>query len=142
MSRKRTPDQETQAETATAIAEPPVQETNGNGQSFAERVGKRERITAPDPFKLATDPVAGVHLFESRQDRQMAIKFDEKPSQGVIDTLKDAGYRWTAADKIWAHPIRPDSARTTRVEAQRLYDEVRNMVRQDKGIQAGPEVPF
>ena len=142
MSRKRTPDQEPQAETTTAVVEPPAPETNGNGKSFAERVGQTKRLTVPDPFELATDVVAGVHLFESRQDRQMAIKFDEKPSQAVLDKLHEARCRWKASDKIWTYPIRPDSARTTRIDAQRLYDEVRNMVRQDKGVPAGPEIPF
>jgi hypothetical protein len=88
------------------------------------------------------DAAAGVRLFESRQDRQMAIKFEEKPSRAVLDRMSEAGWVWKQADKIWAHPIRPESARTTRIEAERLYQEVRQMVRQDKGIESAPEVPF
>ena len=67
----------------------------------------------------------------------MAIKFEEKPSQAVIDTLKDAGYRWNPSEKIWAHPVRYESANTTRVEADRLYDAVVSMIRQEKGIEGG-----
>ena len=76
-----------------------------------------------------------------------AIKFGEgrpedKPSQAVIDTMKEAGYRWNPADRIWAYPVRGDSAMSTRIEAERLYQEVRQMIRQEKGIETGQEVPF
>src|ERR1700681_2654659 len=103
-SRKRTPDQEL-TETTTTVAEPPAAEANRDGQSFADRVGQKKRVSAPDPFGIATDNLAGVRLFESRQDRQMALKFGEgrfedKPSQAVIDKLKEAGYRWNPADHI------------------------------------------
>ena len=118
-----------------------------DGQSFADRVGQKKWVPAPDPFGIATDNLAGVRLFESKQDRQMAIKFGEgrpedKPSQAVIDKMKEAGYRWNPADRIWAHPVRPDSAMSTRIDAEKLYQEVRQMIRQEKGIEAGQEVPF
>ena len=154
-SRKRTPDKEP-TETATAVAEPPAApampespaaETNGPSQSFAERVGQRKRVSAPDPFGIATDNLAGVRLFESKQDRQMAIKFGEgrpedKPSQAVIDKMKESGFRWNPSDRIWVHPVRPEFAMSTRIEAERVYQEVRQMIRQEKGIETGQEIPF
>lgn len=146
MPRKRTPDQPTQeaeTTTATAVAEPAPEQNSEQRPSFVERLGERSnRITVSDPFGIASDFAAGVRLFESRQDRLMAIKFDEKPSQEVIDKLKDSGFRWNPRDKVWVHPIRVESARTTRIEAERLYQEVRQMIRQDKGIESGQEVPF
>jgi hypothetical protein len=151
MSRKRTPDKES-TETTTAVAEPPAAEPSAaeakpDGQSFADRVGPKKGVSAPDPYGIATDSLAGVRLFESKQDRQMAIKFGEgrpedKPSQAVIDTMKQAGYRWNPSHKIWAHPVRSESAMTTRIEAERLYQEVRRLIRQEKGIDAGQEIPF
>jgi len=140
-SRNRTPDQES-TETTTAVAEPPAAETKPEGQNFADRVGQRKWVSAPDPFGIATDNLAGVRLFESKRDRQMAIKFgdgrpEDKPSQAVIDRMKDAGFRWNPADRIWAHPVRPESAMRTRI-----YQEVRQMIRQEKGIEAGQEIPF
>jgi len=144
MSRKRTPDQEPQAETtATAVADEPAPE----GKSFAERVGQKQRPSIPDPFPIATDPVAGVKLFESKQDKQMAIKFGDggleaKPSDAVLDVLREAGYRWKNRDRIWAYPVQGDSSLRTRIEAERLYQEIRTMIRQEKGIEAAPEVPF
>ncbi len=145
-SRKRTPDQPS-TETTTPVAEPPAAETTPDRPSFAERVGQRKWVSAADPFGIATDNVAGVRLFESKRDRQMAIKFGDgspgdKPSQAVIDRMKEEGYRWNPVDRIWAHPVIADSAMATRIEAERLYQEVRQMIRQEKGIETGPELPF
>jgi hypothetical protein len=144
--RKHTPDQES-PETTTAVAEPPAAEAKADGQSFADRVGQKKSVAAPDPFGIATDTLAGVRLFESKRDRQMAIKFgqgrpEDKPSQAVIDKMKEAGYRWNPSDKIWVHPVTSQSALSIRIEAEKLYQEVRQMIRQEKGIEAAPEVPF
>ena len=75
----------------------------------------------------------------------MAIKFgngrpEDKPSQAVIDTMKEAGYRWHPSQRIWAHPVRSESAMGTRIEAERLYKEVCGMIRSEKGIESGPEL--
>jgi len=138
-----TPDTTTTApETTTAVAEPPPAspETNGHAPSFAERVGRKVWTPAPDPFGIATDNLAGVRLFESRRDHQMAIKFDDKPSEAVIEVIKEAGYRWNPSDRIWAHPVWQDSAMSTRIDAERLYQQVCQMIRAEKGIEAGPEI--
>jgi hypothetical protein len=129
---------------ATAVAEPPAAEPSANGQANAESPGQKKWQPAPDPFGIAKDNVAGVRLFEDRLERQMVIKFEEKPSQAVIDRMKEAGYRWKAAEKIWAHPVYPESARTTRIDAEDLYQEVRQMIRKEKGIEPEktPGVPF
>lgn len=160
MSRKRKADQQftdtttsettapvaTTPEASTAVAEPPavandnLPAANDNHPSFAERVGQRVRTSAADPFVIAADHVVGVRLYESKRDRQMAIKFEEKPSRAVLDTMRDEGWVWKQADRIWAHAITPDNAATTRVKAERLYQEVCTMIRQEIG--AGQEVPF
>ena len=142
-SRKRAPDQKS-TETTTAVAEPPAAEAQADGQTFAERVGQRKWVSAPDPFGIAKDNIAGVRLFESKQDRQMAIKFGEggpedKPSEAVIDKMKEAGYRWNPADRIWAYPVGGESAMSTRIEAERLYQEVCKMIRLEKGIEPGQD---
>ena len=142
----------TPTEAPTIVAEPPpvespAAEPQADGQSFADRVGQRKWQAAPDPFGIAKDNLAGVRLFESREDGQMAIKFgsgspEDKPSQAVIDKMKEAGYRWNLADRIWTYPVRPDSAMSTRIDAEKLYQEVRQMIRQEKGIEATLDVPF
>jgi hypothetical protein len=152
MPRKRTTDTpttdtetqpaiETQTEAATATAEP--SEAPEQTQSFVERLQQqRGGSIAPDPFGIAGDYVAGVRLFENRKDRLMVIKFEAKPSPAVLDRMKEAGFRWNPRDQVWVHPIRQESARTTRIEAERLYQEVRDIIRQDKGIESGQEIPF
>ncbi len=165
MARKRTPKpptDEPQRPAAPATVEPqaaeqaaptpplapPLVEAADPIPSFAERVGpKKVWPAAADPFAVAADALAGVRLFESRRDRQMAIQFADgraadKPSRAVIDTMKEAGYRWNPSDRVWAHPVRPESARGTRIEAERLYQEVCTMIRQEKGVESGPEIPF
>jgi hypothetical protein len=144
MSRKRTPDQESPE---TTTANPQAAESQPEGQGFTDKVGQRQWASAPDPFLIARDNVARVRLFESKQDRQMAIKFGEgrpedKPSQGVIDLLKEANYRWNPAERIWTHPVRPDTAMSARIEAEWLYQEIRQLIRQEKGIEPGQGVPF
>jgi hypothetical protein len=135
------------ADNSTAVADQPGSQTAEKGPSFAERVGEKSYKPLPDPFGIATDYQARVRLFVSKKDRQMAIMFGEgkpedKPSQAVIDTMKEAGYRWNPSQRVWAHPVRYDTAMTTRIEAKRLYDHVRQMIREEKGIAASPEVPF
>ena len=144
-SQQQTPDQDS-AEAATAVAEPPAAETTSEGPSFADRVGQRKKWTsAPDPFGIATDYQAGVSLFESKRDRRMAIKFGEgrpedKPSQAVIDKMKEAGYRWHPSQRVWRTRSGPNRRLGTRIEAERLYQEVCDMIRQEKGLEAGPEL--
>jgi hypothetical protein len=140
MLRKRTPDQES-PETTTAVTDPPAAEAKPEGKSFADRVGQRKRVSIPDPFPIATDPVAGVKLLEDKRERQMMIKFDDKPTQAVIDMLKEGGYRWNSKERVWTHPVEPDSANTTRIEAEWLYQEIRHIIRQEKGIDPAPELP-
>src|SRR6516164_9380295 len=94
MARKRTPDQET-TETSTTVTEtPPAAETTEPSPSFAEKVESKKWVPSPDPYLIGVDTVAGVRLYESRQDRQMAIKFEKKPPQPVIDKMHEEGWIW------------------------------------------------
>jgi hypothetical protein len=145
-SKNRTPGDEP-PETSTAVADVPAAETGGDQRSFAERVGRKRPVSTVDPFEVAVDVAAGVRLFESKRDRQVAIKFgdgrpEDKPSPEIIGTLKQAGFRWNRNDRIWALALTPDSSMSTRIEAERLYQEIRGMIRQEKGIESGPETPF
>lgn len=150
MPRKRTPDQassetesQTTTEVSTATAPQPETENPEQSQTFVERIRQqRGWNVGSDPFGIAGDYVAGVRLFEKHRDRQMAIKFEEKPHQAVLDRMKEAGYRWNSRDIMWVKPFEADTAMTTRIEAERLYHEVRDMIRQEKGLGAGQEVPF
>ena len=154
MSRKRKPtNQESTNDTSVTTAEPPqaIQavgpEANESKPRFVELVGPRKGIAIPDPFSIAGDYLAGVRLFESKGDGQMAIKFGEgrpedKPSQEVIGKLKAAGFRWNPTDRIWAHPVWPASAMSTRIRAEKLYQEVCQLIRKEKGIEPGQDIPL
>ena len=166
MSRKRKPEQpvnEADATATTMTAEPPIdapvehlpvdhasveplpaeQLPAEQPQTFVDRIGERNnRALRPDPFVIALDNVAGVRLFENRQARVMAIKFDEKPAQPVIDMVKEAGFRWNPSDGVWTHPVRGDSAMATRIDAERLYQEVRQMIQKGNGAETGKDIPF
>jgi hypothetical protein len=77
----------------------------------------------------------------------MAIKFGEgrpedKPSPEVIDRLKEAGFRWNPMDRIWSHPVWPASAMSTRIRAEKLYQEVCRMIRKEKNIAPDQDIPF
>ncbi len=122
---------------STATATPPAQDRQPGDDAEPPK-----RKFAPDPFGVASDYLAGVHLRQSRMNRRVEIGFDDKPPQEVIDKLKENGYRYSSHDKVWTKPIHEDSAMRTRIEAERLYKETADMVRQSKGIAASQSVPF
>jgi hypothetical protein len=145
-SNNQTPGQDP-AETSTAVADPSGPDAAGDQHSFADRVGRKQSVSIADPFVVAVDTAAGVRLFDSKRDRQVAIKFgdgrpEDKPSQAVIDKLKEAGFRWNRNHKIWARALTPESSMSTRIEAERLYREIRGMIRQEKGSETGQDIPF
>jgi hypothetical protein len=145
--------QEPPVDTSTVNAEPPTAsqdvapDSNDSQHSFVEQVGPRKGIAIPDPFSIAGDYLAGVRLFESKRDRQMAIKFGEgrpedKPSHAIIGKLKEAGYHWSPTDRVWAHPIWPASAMSTRIKAEQLFQDICQTIRNEKGIDPSQEIPF
>jgi hypothetical protein len=98
-----------------------------------------ERKHAPDPFVFAGDFEAGVRLRESRRFRRSEIEFvDGKPSQPVLDQLKADGFRWSPDEKVWARPVGLKDAYATRVEAERTYKQVVQIIREEKGISRNP----
>jgi len=107
-----------------------------NPMSFAERVRRERRpLIASDPFAIAGDMQAGVRLFESKQDRLMMIKFEAKPGNEVLARMKEYGFRWNPRDMVWVHPVRPDNQHSIRVDAEQLYQDVRAMLREAKGLE-------
>jgi hypothetical protein len=100
----------------------------------SEAATKKPYIPAPDPFGLHHDILAGVHLRESRKYHQMQIVFDEKPSQAIIDKIKEGGYRWNRESEMWTRQMNQDNAMQTRVDADRLFKEVAKLIRTERGI--------
>jgi hypothetical protein len=154
MSRKHKPtNQESTTDTSAPTAGLPeatqAGDTSANESQprFAERVGQGNRLPSPDPFSIAGDYLAGVRLFESKRDRQMAIKFGEgrpedKPSPAVIGKLKEAGYLWNPRDRVWSHPVWSASAMSTRIKAEKLFQDICQKIRDEKGIDPSQEIPW
>lgn len=134
--------------TGTAVMEPPVLPKPETGPeetqpSFVEKLARqRNPGIVPDPFGIAGDYQAGVRLFENRRDRLMVIKFEQKPSSDVLTRMKDGGFRWNPRDQVWVHPIYQEQARQIRIEAERTYQDVCQMIRQERGLGSSPEIPF
>jgi hypothetical protein len=125
----KTTDPTTDKPTAEPI-EPVLEPPAAPGQSEATK-----RIP-PDPFDIASDYVAGVHLLESRRYRQMQIRFDDKPSPAVIEAVKAEDFRWNGRDKVWTKQFYQDTAMQTRIDAERLFKQVSGMIRQEKGVES------
>ena len=126
--------------TPQAVAQPQFEEAQ---PSFVEKLARqRNPGIIPDPFGIAGDREAGVRLFENRRDRLMVIKFEQKPSSDVLTRMKDGGFRWNPRDQVWVHPIYQEQARQIRIEAERTYQEVCQMIRQERGLGSGQEIPL
>lgn len=94
-----------------------------------------ERQRAPDPFTISSDYAAGVKLREHRRFRRAELEFaDGKPSQQVIDKLKADHFRWHPQDQLWVRPVSGEDRMATRIEAERTYQDVVALIRQEKGI--------
>lgn len=110
-------------------------ETVNQPQSHREPGDEPVRKLAPDPFPIATDSAAGVKLREHRRFRRAEIEFaDGKPSQPVIDKLKADHFQWNSQDKLWVRPIKGEDKMATRIEAERTYQDVVALIREEKGL--------
>jgi len=121
---------------ANPIDPPPAHESS-------DQVEEPRRVFAPDPFARASDYAVGLHLAESRRARRSLFSFDERPTQAVIDKLKENDFRWNSRDRNWVKPIHQDTALQDRIDADRLYRELSIMMREEKGIEADRgQTPF
>ncbi|MBP3955466.1 hypothetical protein J8F10_09245 [Gemmata sp. G18] len=101
-----------------------------DGQSHADAVGRRAGYSAAG----MTDVVAGVRLREHQNPYLSTIKFDEKPSDEVKSKLKEHGFRWNQDNKEWIRPIEYETRVQDRILAERAFEEVAKMVRDERGI--------
>jgi hypothetical protein len=124
------------AKTSEPPATPPAPEPEpaASNEQPATTTAEPAKRKLTDPFSIARDYQAGVELLESRRFRQMQIKFDEKPSPAVLDTIRAEGYGWRNQDKAWTKQMSQETAMQTRIDAERLYQQVADMLCQEKGI--------
>jgi hypothetical protein len=124
--------------------QPQEQAPAGPSEPPRSEASEHARRPIPDPYLIATDTAASVQLLESRRSRQLQIKFDKNPNEGLpkgeehpaLTMLKqEGGFRWNGAERVWAKPYRSDTAYQTRVDAERLFDEVAALMRQGKNAE-------
>ena len=123
MSRKRNLAQEQEQHEETLTREP------GEDPS--------EHIPEPNPRGWAGNNAAGVEFLTRKEPYEALIRFKEKPSQDVIDTMKDGGFRWNRDEQAWARPIGYNTAAQDREIGRRTYGKVVAMLLEQKGADAG-----
>ncbi len=77
----------------------------------------------------------GFRLVGGRKIRGGVIAFAEKPSAEVIAAVKEAGFDWRAADRVWAHPVGAHSGWQDRAHADRTFEAASKRVRAERGIE-------
>lgn len=110
-----------------------------------ESAGEPERAANyPNPRSWNTHSEAGAEHRTRTNPYEIQIAFREKPSQAIIDYLKQEKFRWNGQAKVWSRPIAYGSQQQDRLAGQRAYDEVVRMLKKEKGIAEEPaaEVAF
>ena len=95
---------------------------------------QQERSRTPNPFGYMQDVVAGVKLQEDRRFKQSQLKFDAKPTDAVRVVVREAGFRWLPEEQVWWKAISSENGWQSRMDAERLYQQVTAMIRKEKGI--------
>ncbi len=105
-------------ETDTApVAEPSKpEETNNGTDNHGPQAPAPSQTTEPgqkqwsNPYSsIFTCVVRGFELGEDRRYKQRVFKFTEKPSQDIIDTLKENGFKYRPQEKTWTISANPDT---------------------------------
>lgn len=126
--------------------------------SFAERVQREpgdepEARRYPKAFGVRHDNEAGVELSmytdKEKKIYEVHLKFrDGKPSEEVRRHMKENGFRWQPAVPqgghfnvagAWVHPIGYKTQSQDRLQGDRVYQKVVDMIREEKGIERAPD---
>lgn len=142
MPRKRTlaqeQEQSLESQQASGAAPSPAQEERG------------EQVSPLRPWKH--DNVAGIerlnYIDAGKEIFEFWIRFrDGKPSDKVRQHLKDNGFHWEPdapkgghwpeADGAWVRPLGLATKSQDRLHGERVFEKVAEMIREEKGIDAG-----
>ena len=127
---------------ATMTEAPAASDAPANGEKN-QATPDRKLSAFPDPRELMTvtlgpsnaDPK--VRLLRSSKYRQMQIHFDREPEDKYKLMLKEAGWRdRTDEEGIWTKQIPKDSGWQPAADAERLFKQIANEMRADKGLGA------
>jgi hypothetical protein len=135
MARKRTKET-VQATTGADVFDEQIAAKQAKEEGMgahAAAVEKKQYPPVTDPFQLAHDNLAGARLLESRKRYEMLLAFEEKPTPEVLDKVKEHGFRWNNQEKLWTLKIGRDTANQDRMNGQRAYRAVADMIRAERG---------
>lgn len=120
---------------ATPAAEPSRDAAN-NGE-------ERSYPPEPNPRSWSHHNQAGVEFRTHRDPYEAELLFKDKPSQPVIDMLKDNGFKWNRHEKAWTRPISFATQAQDRLVASRTYHTAVEMILAEKGLAAkSGKTPF
>jgi hypothetical protein len=113
----------------------PIHIANGERESGDEKQYPPE----PNPRTWAENMQVGVQLRTRREPFEAELAFQDKPSQGVIDFVKDNGFRWNREAKVWSRPVGYSTQAQDRLIASRTYHKAVEMILKEKGLTPQPE---
>ncbi|MFO0946452.1 MAG: hypothetical protein U1D30_10960 [Planctomycetota bacterium] len=109
-------------------------------ESAGDRHGEEPRAEGRrEPFGIASDKAAGVVLQENREFHRMQLRFVAKPGAEVLGMVKEAGYRWNSGEQAWTKQLGREASMQIRIEAQRLFRQVVDFIRAERGLGEGRE---
>ena len=73
-----------------------------------------------NPRSWSKNNIAGVEFRTHRDPYEAELASKDKPSQAVIDYLKDSGFKWNSQVKVWTRPIGYETQAQDRLHASRF----------------------
>ncbi|HEX4607152.1 MAG TPA: DUF6166 domain-containing protein [Urbifossiella sp.] len=135
----------TAGEPSAATPPHPVDPTPPTGEP-----GPTEATSLARPNGFPTDPheigvialgaasdAPRMRLFRSQRYSQMRMQFDEKPDEAYRVRLHEAGWRWRPAEGVWTIQLDPGQKWRGHAAAERLFDEIGDAIRADRGCPPG-----
>jgi hypothetical protein len=132
-----------QAVEPTAAVEPSAGEQR---LPATEAEGAPRRQWQPDPFPLMTLSLGAkkdspkMTLFRSNKLNQVAIRFDEKPEEEHRLRLREAKWKWREDEGVWTKQMDRERRATSQVEAERLFTEIGEAIRAERGLSGRTDV--
>jgi hypothetical protein len=122
-----------------ALTAPDASANEVKSQATPER--KLSDLPDPRALMIATlgpsNSSPKMHLLRSFKYRQMQISFEQEPEDKYKLMLKEAGWRdRTEEEGIWTKQIPRDSGWQPAADAERLFKQIANEIRAERGLGA------
>jgi hypothetical protein len=119
----------------------PATETITNGDAAQQaKPDDKAWPAAPEPFgiqSIALSPENDgprMRLLRSNKYQQIQIQFDDKPDEAVRARLNAEGWKWRSVEKVWTKQLDPDARWRTHADAERLFKELGDAIRVERGL--------